>query len=132
MRVLPKLVKLSSSLDGLWDPDMNAGEFAARVVSVFQQESAVFCEEDEMGFKYAAILHKDDAECWYFWLFYVNVKYRDLTRAILADIKQFCADRGIKKLRFSTTRTTRSYERWVTKFGATKHAIVYQLQLNNG
>ena len=129
LTLLPKLVRLSSKLDGLWELDMNPGQFAARIMSVFQSESAFFVEENGDGFKYVAVLHKDGENMWYFWLFYMNTLYRNMTKDVLSDLRVFCQSKGIKTLRFTTIRTTRSYERWVTKYGAVKHAIVYELEI---
>lgn len=130
--LLPKLVRLSDKLDGLWEPDMTPGTFAARIMSVFQEESAFFIEEEGDEFKYVAVLHRDAEKTWYFWLFYMNPNFRSLTKDVIQEIKAFCQSRGIQTLRFSTTRTTRSYERWVTKLGATKYAIVYQWEVQHG
>lgn len=130
LALLPKLVKLYTTIDGLWDPDLDNGQFASRLLYIFnEEESAFFCEEAEEGFKYVAILHKQKNSRWYFWLFYVNTKNRDLTRPVLNELSVFCKKNNITSLRFSTTRTTRSYERWVAKFGAHKQAIVYQLDI---
>lgn len=129
LSVLPKLVKLQCELDGLWEADMDSNQFVNRVLDVFSQESAIFCEEHGEGFKYVAVLHKDKDALWYFWLFYMNPQFRDYTKTVIAELATFCHTKKIKTLRFSTTRTTRSYERWVSKFGATKQAIVYQLEI---
>jgi len=129
LTILPKLVASQHLLDGLWESDLEKAQFASRILAVYQDESAFFCEEHGAGFKYCIVLHKFKNAHWYCWLFYVNVEHRELTKSIMAELKTFCESRNIKDLRFATTRTTRSYERWITKFGATKQAIVYQMEI---
>lgn len=126
---LPHLTRLHSELDGIWEPDLSKEEFTARVANTFNPNNYFFGEIAKQDLVYFVLLTKDTDDKCFFWLFYMNKEYRQFTKELLFELKQFTKDLGFKTCDFSTTRLTKSYDRWVRKFGAEPHTINYRLPL---
>ena len=126
---LPHLTALHSELDGIWEPDLSQAEFAARVANAFTPGNHYFGQIENGHLVYFVILTKEtDSKC-FFWLFYMNKEYRQYTKSLLLELKQFAKDLGFITCDFSTTRLTKSYDRWVRKFGAEPICLTYRLIL---
>jgi len=126
----PKLVALHSTLEGKWEPDLTQGEFFISILNNFEQGSYFFGDFTKEGeIAYFAVLAKENATRAFFWLFYMNAKLRTETKGILDDLRVFMKAEGFFTVCSNTTRMTRSYERWIQKFGAEKVAITYQFNL---
>lgn len=126
---LPHLTSLHSELDGIWEPDLSKEDFTARIASTFKPYNYYFGQIENGRLVYFVILTKDSEDKCFFWLFYMNKEYRQFTKELLLELKQFAKDLGFKTCDFSTTRLTKSYDRWVKKFGAEPTCLTYRLVL---
>lgn len=130
LELIPVITKLHKQLDGLWEPDLDDGEFVNELTNSCIHGGILFAEKAEDGkLKYVALLKPENAEHYVFWLFYMNPKFRDITRSVINELIDFCHHNKIRRVRWATTRLTSSYERWISKFGARKFAMLYQLEL---
>lgn len=130
--VLPKLVALHEKLEGKWEVNLSQDEFLEELIKNFQRNSWYFGQSDEQGelIYFAAIRHTSETEG-FFWLFYMNAEYRNLTNQTVDLLKLFMRNQGLQTVYLSTTRLTSSYDRWLEKHGATKFSMTYQLKLNS-
>lgn len=129
-RFLPLLLKVHKELDGFWEEGINEADFVALLTEQFFIKDTKFYglkHENEL-FYFMAVVPRGVDKC-HFWLLYVNKTKREysnkLVETVLSELKRL----GYKKLTFSTTRMTRSYDRWVSKFGAQKQSLTYQISL---
>lgn len=130
LQFMPLLVKLKKDLDGYWAYNLNSSEFVAELTNRFQKDSFYYGLKygDELYYFIAVDRVKPTKAI--FWLFYMNKNKREHTRNLLNTLKSEFARMGCKKAEFTTTRMTRSYDRWVSSFGATKTSLTYSLNLN--
>ena len=127
---VPALVKIHESLEGRWEPDMSSEQFIERVVEFFKPTNYYFGALTPDGeLLYFVTLLPEERPCATFWLFYMNKDYRDLTMVLLNDLKEWALNEGYTTIYSQSTRTEKSYERWLNKFGATKVATVYKFNL---
>ena len=127
---VPALVEIHESLEGRWEPDMTSEQFLERVVEFFKPMNYYFGALTTDGkLLYFVTLLPEDRPCATFWLFYMNKDYRDQTQSLLIDIKDWLLQEGYTTIYSQSTRTEKSYERWLNKFGATKVATVYKFDL---
>jgi len=127
---LPELVRLHSDLDGKWEDELDQDTFFLKLLSNFREDSYYFGELNDDGhLKYFIATLPQDREKALFWLFYMNPDHREETRALLGDLRGELKRLGFKEVRFSTTRLTKSYQRWVEKFGAEPYELIYKLHL---
>lgn len=129
LKFLPALVLLFKDLDGLWEPDMTPKEFVATLSNNFQKNTKCYGIQINSEIAYFIAVQELTSTKACFWLFYMNVNKRLYTRNLLNTLKSTYAQRGFRQVEFTTTRITPSYERWVEKFGATKHSITYKLEI---
>jgi|SRR5690606_17356815 len=127
---LPALCSLHQELDGKWEDELDETDFFIKLLSNFSNDSRYFGDFDESGnIKYFIAVLRQESEIALFWLFYMNPDYRTETRGVLDELRQFLNDSGYREVRFSSTRITKSYQRWVEKFGAEPYEIIYKLKL---
>lgn len=127
----PKLLELYDTLDGRWEPDSTSHEFLGDLISHFGEDAYFLGDLDEKGeIVYFAVILRETDEKAFFWLFYMNKGYREVTKSILVLTKEFLRTEGFSVVYSQSTRTSSSYERWLEKFGAEKAAIVYKFKLN--
>lgn len=129
MSFLPLLGQLHHELDGIWEPDLGQNEFLASLSNNFNAENYYFGDVHEGKLVYFVVILRSSNDSCFFWLFYMNKDYRQHTKALLLQLKQFARELGFKTVDFITTRMTKSYDRWVQKFGATKQSLTYRLVL---
>ena len=126
---LPILIKTHKELDGIWEPDLSQEDFVAALTNNFQPTSYYFGDFTNGQLIYFVVLTKStDKQC-FFWLFFMNKEYRQFTKQMLLELKEFAKSLGFTQCDFSTTRLTKSYDRWVRKFGAVPTMITYRLPL---
>lgn len=123
------LLALHDTLDGLWEPESTREEFLQSLINR-QVDHDYYGELDPSGeiVYFAAVRVESDSA--FFWLFYVNKKYRQISRNLIDCILTNLKKGGVSSLRFSTSNVSLSYERWVKKLGASKKYITYQLDLS--
>lgn len=126
---VPKLTRLFEDLDGLWEPDLSKEEFLNRLLNSFYSGSFIFLKDSERGIVYVVVIEQETSTLAHFWLFYVNKDFREQTKNLIHDIIAFCKENHFAKIRFSTTRLTSSYDRWVEKFGAKKKFVTYEMEI---
>ena len=129
MSFLPLLSVLHIELDGIWEPDLTQNDFLAALSNNFKEENFYFGDVKDGQLVYFVVLLKNTNDNCFFWLFYMNKDYRVYTKVLLEQLKLFAADLGFKTVDFVTTRMTKSYDRWVQKFGAKKQSLTYRLSL---
>lgn len=127
---VPELVKLFSRLDGAWEPGATKDEFITRLLTLFQNGTAIFLRwsPEHHDFDYVVTLEKTN-ELGFINLFYVGKHYRAHTKEVLNDLRAFGKSFGITKVRWLSTILTCSYRRWVAKQGAEPVAIMYQTEV---
>lgn len=126
---LPHLVKTHKDLDGAWEPDLTQEDFVAELTNRFRSNAYYFGDVANGELVYFVVLTKSDASNCFFWLFYMNKEYRLHTKSLLLELKEFAKNLGFTQCDFSTTRLTKSYDRWVRKFGAIPITLTYRLPL---
>jgi hypothetical protein len=127
---LPLLVKLHDQLDGYWQSDTSVTDFVALLTNNFGKAGSKYYgikNGDKLSY-FIAVLDDGKPKAT-FWLFYVNKEHykntKNLVKTLFSDLKSL----GYSELSFTTTRMTRSYDRWVSGFGARKHSLNYKLSL---
>lgn len=126
--LVPELVRLHDEFAARWDKDSTEGEFLSELIARFD-DSTIFADFDETGrLLYLAIIYRDLPVA-KFRVFHVDVTYRQFTKEILSAVKLYLLGNGFTECYFSTMRVTRSYDRWVRKWGAKQHEIVYKIDL---
>lgn len=128
---IPELVKIHESLEGRWEPDMSTDEFLAKLVELFRPGQTYYFGllSDAGELLYFVTLLPEDKPKATFWLFYMNKDHRDETHQLLTDLAKWAVAEGYTTIYSQSTRSEKSYERWLSKFGATKVATVYKFNL---
>lgn len=130
-KYVPELVRIHENLDGRWEPELGTDEFLAKLVQLFNPGKNYYWgllnEKGEL--LYFVTLLPNDKPSAVFWLFYMNKDYRDETHQLLKDLSKWSIEEGYTTIYTQSTRTEKSYERWLSKFGATKVATLYKFNL---
>lgn len=129
LEYLPLLVKLHRDLNGYWAANMTSAEFVAELTNRFQKDSYYFGIKNGDDLYYFIAVDRINSTKACFWLFYMAKDKRAHTKNLLDSLRAEFKHKGYKTAEFSSPRITRSYDRWVTKFGATKSHITYSLIL---
>lgn len=129
LQFLPKLVKLfdAGKLDALWRDSIQKEQFVADLTNN-SNNLKFFGLLDEKGdvkyfFAVTAFTVGD------VWLFYVALEHRAHTKSLFALLRDYLKDLGLVEFRFNTRKLTSSYDRWISKLGAQKFQVVYQINL---
>lgn len=129
-KFIPELTRIHEDLEGRWEPDMTTAQFLGRLVEFFVPRNYYFGELTPEGkLIYFITLLPEDKPCATFWLFYMNKDFRDITATLLENYAQWAVSEGYTTIYSQSTRSEKSYERWLNKFGATKVATVYKFNL---
>lgn len=130
IKFLPFLVKVHKENEAISKTQGTVQDFIAKVTNMFGHGAYYFGLKDEAELYYFMIVlrgeKKEDA-C--FWLLYINKTKRTATKNLLHVLKAEMKARGVKHAEWQTTIMTRSYDRWVSKFGAYKFALTYKMEL---
>lgn len=127
---VPKLVAMYRDLDGLWAPELNEQEFVAELLELYRPDSYYFADVSPEGeILYFTAVYAQDSKRLFFWLFYMNPKYRNETKRLIFDMIEIAKKDGFEVCYTSSTRKESSYERWITKFGAEKISVTYRIKL---
>lgn len=126
---LPLLVKKHKELGGYWEADLSTEDFVAALTNRFGKDVTYFGIKNGDKLIYFIGMIRTGEESLNFWLFYIDKEYRQHTKNLLMILKSTYKERGFKHALFVTSRITRSYDRWVSKFGAVKHLLTYKLEL---
>lgn len=130
LKYLPGLVKLfeQKKLDGLWKDSMTSAEFVADLTNGWQ---ALRCfglldksSNPRYFFAVSAERHVGTV-----WIFFVDYEAREQTKNLFHLLKNFLKESGLTEFRFHTRKLTRSYDRWISKLGAEKFQVTYQIKL---
>jgi hypothetical protein len=129
-RYTPELVKIHETLEGRWEPDLSTDEFLSKLIELFNPRTYYFgLLSDEGELLYFVTLLPEEPPKATFWLFYMNKNYRTETQTLLRELAQIMVMEGFHTIYSQSTRTEKSYERWLSKFGARKIATVYKFNL---
>lgn len=129
-KFIPELSRIHEELEGRWEPDLTTEKFLERLVEFFIPRNYFFGELDSTGrLVYFITLLPEEKPCATFWLFYMNEKFRDQTRGLLDMYAEWARNEGFTTIYSQSTRSEKSYERWLNKYGATKVATVYKFNL---
>lgn len=127
---LPKLLALHAELDGKWEPDATGQEFISNLIESFEESNYFFGDFAPNGeVMYFVVVTKQETGKGLFWLFYMNKAFREKTKILLNEVKDYLKAEGFSTIYSQSTRTSSSYERWLEKFGAEKVAIIYKFKL---
>ena len=126
---LPLLVKKHKELGGYWEADLTTEDFVAAITNRYGKDVTYYGLRNGDKLTYFIAMIYTGTESANFWLFYIDKEQRQHTKNLLAILKAACKARGIKHMQFVTSRITRSYDRWVSKFGAKKFLLTYKLEL---
>lgn len=129
MGFLPILVRTHAELDGIWEPEKTKEEFVSTLTTEFKSTNYYFgaIENGKLAY-FVVILRETDTKA-FFWLFYMNKDYRLQTRQLLLDLKLLLHNLGFRRVELVTTRLTKSYNRWISKFGAQPVALTYRMEI---
>lgn len=126
---LPLLVKKHKELGGYWEAELSTEDFVAALTNKFGKDVTYYgIKNGDHLVYFIAMIHTNDSTI-NFWLFYIDKDSRQHTKNLLLMLKSVYKEKGYKFGTFVTSRITRSYDRWVSKFGATKSLLTYKLEL---
>lgn len=129
VKFLPSLVKVFKQLDGVWEKDLSTEQFVVMLMDKFGDDTVYYGElKDGVLNYFIAVSYQKNNSAW-FWLFYVDKNYRFNTNTLLELLRVDLKSSGVTSMLFSTSRMTKSYDKWVKKFGAEKHLITYKLKI---
>jgi hypothetical protein len=129
-RFLEPLRALYLELDGKWEPELNEAAFLLKLIEFFEPHNYFFGELSPEGkIKYFAALITEEPPKAHFWLFFMNKEFRTETQQLLLDMSEVMMAAGYHIIMSRTGRTEKSYERWLSKFGAKKVEVVYRFDL---
>lgn len=130
-KFIPELVRIHESLEGRWEPDLSTDEFLSKLIELFNPSKTFYfgalTEKGELLY-FVTLLPEEKPKAT-FWLFYMNKDYRTETHKLLGELRLWAIDQGYTIIYSQSTRTEKSYERWLSKYGATKVATVYKFNL---
>ncbi len=130
LKYLPGLVRLfeEGRLDGLWKDSMTKEEFVADITNNFNLLKCfgLLDSSDNVKYFFAVSSYSTVGSIW---IFYVGFDYRDYTKSLFSLLKNYLQDFGLTEFRFYTRKLTRSYDRWISKLGAEKFQVTYQIKL---
>jgi len=126
---LPILVKKHKELGGYWEADLSTEDFVAALTNKFGKGVTYYgIKNGDQLVYFIALIHVNDSSV-NFWLFYIDKNYHQHTKNLILMLKNVYKEKGYRTATFVTSRITRSYDRWVSKFGATKSLLTYKLEL---
>lgn len=126
---LPLLVKMHGQFDALSETQGSAAEFVANLTNNFGKNSYYYGLKIDNELCYFIVVLYDGGTDACFWMLYINKEKRQYTKNLLYTLRSEFKRKGVKTAEWKTTILKRSYERWVGKFGAKKHAIIYKMEL---
>ena len=130
LEFIPNLTQMYEEFDGLWAPELDREAFIAEVMANFGPKSYYFADKNEAGeVLYFTAVFPQDSKRLFFWLFYMNPKYRAETKRLIFDMIAVAKADGYVECYTSSTRKESSYERWIEKFGAEKMSVTYRIKL---
>lgn len=127
---LPFLVRLFEQLDGLWEADLSKEDFAAAILNKHGKATYYGIKNDKEIVYFISVVKETETRST-FWLFYVNKDYREHTKNLLGMLKSELKSKKVETVRFTTSRLTRAYDRWVSKVGARKYLMTYTIDLSD-
>ena len=125
----PYLIAEKQRVGSSWDTETNTEQFVADLANYIERSDTLFFGDAKDGvlLYFAALINLKSEEP-LFWLLFVDKAVRSETKFIIEDIHQELHGLGVRKMYFITSRLESSYERWLKKFGAKKHKIVYLME----
>lgn len=126
---LPLLARLHQQFDTISNTQGTLADFIASLTNNFGKDAYYYGlkKDDELYYFFVVhVLNKTEA-C--LWLVYINKTKHSYTKNLLSVLMSEFRRKGIKHAEFTTTIMKKSYERWVSKFGAKKHSITFKLEL---
>lgn len=128
---LPALVALHKEPKCNLAPTLNVEQFVAELTSSFDNKSFYFGQLSGARLNYFIVVTQDltTPSTAMFWLFFVHKDLRSSTNLLLEETKTCLRSAGYKHVVFMTHRITKSYDKWVKKFGAKKHLLTYIVDL---
>jgi hypothetical protein len=129
-KFIPLLVKIHRDLDGFWEEGINESDFVALLSEQFFRNNTGFygIRDGETLHYFIAVVDRGDGFC-HCWLLYINKNSRVHSTNLIKTLKSEYKRLGYSKMTFTTTRITRSFDRWVSKFGAQKSSLTYKMEL---
>lgn len=129
---LPALVALHKEPRCNLAPTLNVEEFVAELTATFDSKSLYYGQMSGSRLSYFIVVTQDTTtpSAAMFWLFYVHKDMRSSTNLLLEQVKTQVKAAGYKHVVFITHRITKSYDKWVKKFGARKHLLTYMVDLS--
>ena len=126
---VPEICRMHDVFANKWDKESDQDGFLSELVSNFSSKSWFFGSLDETGkMEYFIVLYDLGQNC-QFRAFYVDKQKHELTKVLIQEIREIIKDRNFKNCYFTTTRITKSYDRWVRKLGAKPCEITYNVNL---
>jgi GNAT superfamily N-acetyltransferase len=131
LKHVPELAKLFHSLDGAWEPGATIDEFLERLLSIYQNDGAIFISwnSDINQFDYVITFQVDNFGYGFLAYLYVGKHFRSNTRKLFDELRDFARVRGVKKARWLSANLTSSYRRWAAKQTAIPTAIMYETEI---
>lgn len=130
LKYLPGLVKLfdEKKIDGMWKETMSNEEFLADITNGFKSLRCFGLMNQDGSIKYFFAVSEFQS-IGSIWIFYVQHEYRDHTKDLFSLLKNYLTEKGLTEFRFYTRKITRSYDRWISKLGAERFQVTYQIIL---
>lgn len=115
------------------DKNQSREQFRASLIANLKNGSEYFGQMDNENLVYFFAInqsqlagYENEACCW---IMYIGKNYREKTKNLLSIMFDKLKKLGFSKIKFISSNTTPSYNRWISKF-ARKSLIIYERQLN--
>jgi hypothetical protein len=130
LKFLPGLVQLfdDRKIDGMWKEVMTREELIADITNGFGSLRCFGLIDPKGQLKYFFAVSQTDC-IGSVWIFYVGHEWRDHTKNLFSLLKNYLFHEGFSEFRFYTRKLTRSYDRWISKLGAERFQVTYQIKL---
>jgi hypothetical protein len=130
LKFLPGLVQLfdEKKIDGMWKEVLSKDEFVADLTNYFKSLRFFGLLDEKGQIKYFFAISETES-IGSVWIFYVGYSFRDQTKLLFSLLKGQLKQSGLTEFRFYTRKLTSSYDRWISKLGAERFQVTYQIKL---
>lgn len=127
----PALELLYPTLDGKWDTGASFEEFLATLIKEFTSDSFYFGKlNDDGSICYFTVIFPAPQNKLFCWTLYVNSRFREYSRKWINEMINIIREEtSCDSVEFATIRDASSYHRWVSKLGATRKQVIYEIKL---
>ena len=129
-RFIPEICRMHDEFASKWNNESDQNAFLSELVADFTGKAQYYGSLDENGLmEYLIIIYDQGLDC-LFRVFYVHKTKHEMTKTLLSELRTILKSLKYRHCFFTTTRVTKSYDRWVRKLGAKPCEITYNVDLS--